>query len=281
MDLKTVDHQDEELKSRVRAHWEQEVCGSRYGTEYAADRRKFFDEIERTRYEQDYMLKGFARFPEAKGKKVLEVGLGTGTDFIQWARNGADATGRDLTQASVDLVTERLALEGLKANVARGDAENLEFPDNTFDLFYSWGVLMATPDTPRAIGEAYRVLKPGGTMRIMLYQYRSIAVFLVWLVHGPLKGKFVGPRRAAYDNVESPGQKFYTPKEARAMVGKFFREPITIKKYLGSGDLLSHRLSKKYDKPIWRFLVAIYPTWFVRHVLGHAFGSVMTIEATK
>jgi hypothetical protein len=116
----------------------------------------------------------------------------------------------------------------------------------------------------------------------MLYQYRSVAVLLVWLVYGPLRGRFfLSPRRAAYDNVESPGQKFYTPKEARAMVGKFFREPIAIKTYLGSGDLLTHRLSKKYSHPIWRFLVRIYPRWFVRHVLGHGFGSVMTIEATK
>ena len=72
-----------ELKWRVREHWEREVCGSRYGENFLTDRRRFFAEIERARYHQDYMISEFARFEEARGKRVLEVGLGAGTDFVQ------------------------------------------------------------------------------------------------------------------------------------------------------------------------------------------------------
>src|SRR5947208_965223 len=106
-----------DAKSQVKEHWELDPCGSRYGDENAASRREYFDEIERTRYELEFMLRDFARFEESTGKRVLEVGLGAGTDFVQWARNGALASGRDLTAASVGLVKERLALEGLAADV--------------------------------------------------------------------------------------------------------------------------------------------------------------------
>src|SRR2546430_12692155 len=126
-----------DLKSRVKDHWEREVCGSRYGTPVVTDRKRFFEEIEKTRYENDYMLQDFARFEEAKGKRVLEIGLGSGTDFVQWVRSGAIAYGRDLTVASVVVVKERLALEGRFADVAQGDAELLSgFPVDFFDIYY-------------------------------------------------------------------------------------------------------------------------------------------------
>lgn len=272
----------ESLKGRVKQHWEQEVCGSRWGKDLADDRRRYFAEIERTRYQQDYMLPAFADFEKARGLKVLEIGLGTGTDFVRWCRAGAVATGRDLTDASVQMVKERLTLEALQADVATGDAENLEFPDNSFDLYYSWGVLHHTPDTERTIAEAYRVLKPGGTLKIMLYHYPSVGALLVWMLYGPLRGRFVGPRTCIFENVESPGTKMYTRKEAAAMVGRHFRgSQIEVRTFLGSGDLLSQELSAKYQGRKWRIIKALYPRWFVKGVLGHRWGAVMTIKAVK
>jgi ubiquinone/menaquinone biosynthesis C-methylase UbiE len=53
------------------------------------------------------------------------------------------------------------------------DAEALPFADASFDLFYSHGVLHHTPDTARAISEAYRVLRPGGQAMVMLYHKNS------------------------------------------------------------------------------------------------------------
>ncbi|MGH9522404.1 MAG: class I SAM-dependent methyltransferase [Terriglobales bacterium] len=280
--LSVMSDDNAQLKGRIKEHWEGEVCGSRYGSDYEGDRRRYFDEIERTRYEQDYMLRDFAKFETARGKKVLEVGLGTGTDFIQWARNGAEAYGRDLTQASVKLVTERLSLEGLHADVAQGDAEALQFPDNFFDVFYSWGVLMATPNTEKAIAEAHRVLKPGGSFKIMLYHSRAVATFLVWMVTGPMRFRWISPRAAYFENVESPGMKVYSVEEARAMVGRYFtNHPIRIETVLGSGDLLTHKFSQKYQGKKWEFARAVFPRWFVRHVLGHGFGTVMMIETVK
>ena len=272
--------QPEQLKQRVRAHWEQEVCGSRYGE--AAERRAYFAEIERVRYEQDDMLRDFAQFETARGKKVLEVGVGAGTDLLQWARAGADVSGIDLTDAAVAMATEHLALEGFKANIARGDAERLTFPDNTFDIFYSWGVLHHTPNTAQTIAEAHRVLKPGGTLKVMLYHWPSVGALLVWLLYGPLRFRFVGPRACYAHYVESPGTQMFTVAEGRAMLGKYFPpDSIRIQTFLAAGDLLTQKLSPRYQSPVWRLAKVLFPRWFVRHVLGHRFGTVMTIEAKK
>jgi SAM-dependent methyltransferase len=53
------------------------------------------------------------------------------------------------------------------------DAERLDFPDNSFDIVYSHGVLHHTPDTAGAIREVHRVLRPGGRAVVMLYHRNS------------------------------------------------------------------------------------------------------------
>ncbi len=271
------------LKQDVKSHWESEVCGSRYGADSALDRRKFFDEIDRTRYELEPTLMDFAQFEQARGKKVLEVGLGTGADFSRWVRAGATAFGRDLTQASVKLVRERLSLAGLEANVAVGDAEDLrEFPDNSFDIFYSWGVLHHTPAPEKAFAEAHRVLKPGGQLKLMLYHYPSVAAILLWMLYGPLRLNFQGPRQCVAQHCESPGTKMYTANEIRTLLGKVFKNhPIDIRLFLGAGDLLTHKFSSKYAGMKWEIARALYPRWFVKRVFGNRFGTEMLISTVK
>src|SRR5207249_9762909 len=65
------------------------------------------------------------------------IGCGMGTDGAQFARAGADYTGIDLTEAAIDLARARFALSGLKGDFRVNDAENLDFPDDSFDLVRS------------------------------------------------------------------------------------------------------------------------------------------------
>jgi SAM-dependent methyltransferase len=78
-----------------------------------------------------------------------------------------------LTEAAIDLARRRFAMSGLKGDFRVSDAEKLDFADESFDLVYSHGVLHHTPDIEAAIGEVYRVLKPGGRAVIMLYHRGS------------------------------------------------------------------------------------------------------------
>ena len=195
------------MKDDVRAFWESEACGERYG-----------DEQDRTRYALEPEIIPFAGFAAARGKRVLEIGVGMGADVARWARAGALVTGVDLTERAVTLSGQRLAAEGLAAELRVADAENLPFDDGTFDIVYSWGVLHHTPDTAKAMAEATRVLAPGGRLKVMLYHRRSWVAVAAWARFCLLRGRPFSGLRAAVANVESPGTQAFTVAEGRAFL---------------------------------------------------------------
>ncbi len=210
---------------------------------------------------------------------MLEIGVGAGTDFIQWLRNGANASGVDLTDAAIALTTERATQEGFKPDLQQADAERLPFPDATFDVVYSYGVLHHTPDTVKSIAELARVLKPGGTARLMLYHYPSWTSLLLWGVHCVAKGKpWHGPRWATYHFLESPGTKSYTLKELDALLSAFRTHRYEVV-FLG-GDLLSYRPSAKYKSPLHKLAWKVYPRHLVEKY-GQSLGHGTLIDVTK
>src|SRR5437870_5473495 len=163
---------NEELKKQVRAFWQAHPCGTKF-SDAETGTREFYDRIETHRYEKEWHIPEAADFAGARGLRVLEIGCGMGTDGAQFARAGADYTGVDLTEAAIELARKRFELSDLHGNFQVADAENLEFPDESFDLVYSHGVLHHTPDTARAVREIHRVLKPGGRAIVMLYHRGS------------------------------------------------------------------------------------------------------------
>lgn len=242
-----------DLKDDVRRFWEAAPCGS--GTAAAEPGTpKFFAQVERERYRREPFIPGFADFARWRDRRVLEIGVGLGTDFLQFARAGARATGIDLTEAAVESVRLRLDAEGLNADVHVADAESLPFEDKSFDLVYSWGVLHHTPDTARAVAEVRRVLRPDGEARIMLYSRRSWVALGVWLRYGLARGR---PYRSVASllvrHMESPGTKAYTSTELRRL-------------FSGFRDVRLEFFPTPYDRKVGGPLVSLLPKrygWFV------------------
>ena len=208
----------------VRDFWEAEACGERYGADQ-----------DRTRYELEPEIIAFADFPSAAGKRVLELGVGMGSDFLRFARVAASTTGVDLTERAVEITRDRLAAAGLEATVRTADAERLPFEDGSFDLVYSWGVLHHSPDPARAMAEAVRVLAPGGTLRLMLYHRRSWVALAAWARFGLLRGKPQLGLRGAVAMVESPGTQAFTAAEVRAVLAGGL-EALTVRPVLTHWD---------------------------------------------
>jgi ubiquinone/menaquinone biosynthesis C-methylase UbiE len=164
--------QNELLKERVRAFWQANPCGVKFADAEPGTRR-FYELVEAHRYTKEWHIPEAANFAGARGLKVLEIGCGLGTDGAQFAEAGADYTGVDLTEAAVDLARKRFELFDLPGSFQTADAEKLPFPDNSFDVVYSHGVLHHTPDTQKAIQEVHRVLRHGGHAIVMLYHRGS------------------------------------------------------------------------------------------------------------
>ena len=160
MELKNQDFRNQnitgsDLKTDVKAYWNVASCGTEI-TEKTRYTKAYFEEIEEFRYRIEPEIFSFAQFTRFKDKKMLEVGVGAGTDFLQWVRAGAKAHGIDLTQEAVYNVQERLKLYGLTAeDIKVADAEALPFEDTSFDLVYSWGVIHHSPNTEQCLADVF------------------------------------------------------------------------------------------------------------------------------
>jgi SAM-dependent methyltransferase len=206
----------DEAVGRVRQYWELASCGTDAGRAEQGS-RAWYDEIERARYSIEPFIPSFANFAGYAGRTVLEIGVGAGTDFVQWCRAGAVAHGVDLTAEAIENTSRRLALEALTAaSLRQADAANLPFPSDSFDCVYSWGVLHHAIDTEMCVREAFRVLRPSGTLKLMLYNRQSLYARYLWLRHGLPRGKSQAWAVAHF--LESEGTSAYTPNDVARML---------------------------------------------------------------
>jgi SAM-dependent methyltransferase len=111
-------------------------------------------------------------------KRVLEVGSGLGAISATLARHGARVTALDLTWTGVSSTARRFTLDDTDGSAVQGEAERLPLADGSFDFVWSWGVILHAPNPARAIREMHRVLRPGGEVRVMIYNRHS---FYNWL----------------------------------------------------------------------------------------------------
>ncbi|MCB9493201.1 MAG: class I SAM-dependent methyltransferase [Epsilonproteobacteria bacterium] len=212
----------QQFKERVKDYWNHAACGTEF-IDQSKYSKEYFEAVEDFRYLIEPEIFSFAQFTRFRDKKVLEVGTGAGSDFLQWVRAGAQAHGIDLTQESIDHVRTRLALYNLEAHDVRvADAESLPHEDNTFDLVYSWGVIHHSHDIEQCLREIVRVTKPGGKIKVMVYNRRSLFAFYQYLRFGVLRGRpFQSFQTILYNHQESYGTKALTRKELKALVSKF------------------------------------------------------------
>ena len=265
-------------KQQVHDFWNKASCGEIL---YLPNYERFgYEEQSRKRYElEGEMIYALARFRESKDLNVLEIGVGLGSDHQKFAEAGALLCGIDLTQRAIDHTKARLSIFNLKSNLAVGDAENLNFPNNSFDQVFSWGVLHHSPDTPKAISEVWRVLKPDGLASIMIYHKWSIVGFMLWIRYGLLRLRpWLTPNKIYSTYLESPGTKAYSVEEAKEML-KAFRT-VVIKTPLTHGDLLESDVGQRHRGLILKLAKLFWPRWFISLVFPNA-GLFMLIEARK
>ena len=252
-----------ELNKKVRAYWELEPCGTNPEIvgKLTPLSREWFEKIEMFRYEVEPYIHSIAQFTRHHGKRILEVGIGAGTDHLQWARAGAECHGVDLTDAAIETTRARLECFGLSSRLQRVDVELLPFPDNHFDIVYSWGVIHHAERPEAIVAEIRRVLRPGGQFIGMFYGRRSLCALRFWVRNALLKGR---PWRSFSDviwhQMESVGTKAYTCSELRQMFGAF-------------SGFTAMPILTEYDTIYW-------PMW-ISQFFPDAWGWFIAVRATK
>jgi SAM-dependent methyltransferase len=202
----------------VRTYWDTHIHDLDITT-HPPGSAGFFADLEQYHFEKLHHLTRLVPFDKYRGRRVLEVGCGAGTDLVRFARNGAIVTGIDLAPSSIKLATQNFALEGRKADLIVADGEALPFADRSFDLVYAHGVVQYTTDDRTLVGECRRVLKPGGAAVFQVYNRIS------WL------NALSRVTKVELEHVDAPVLKKYSIGEFRDLLKAFSRVRIVPERF--------------------------------------------------
>jgi SAM-dependent methyltransferase len=172
---------------RVETYWNNRPCNIRHSPKPIGT-KEYFDEVEARKYFVESHIPRLAEFERWRGKKVLEIGCGIGTDTINFARHGARVTAVDLTEKSLEVARQRAEVFGLASSIQfiQANAEELSsfVPVEPYDLVYSFGVIHHTPHPERVIQQIRKYVRPGSSVRIMVYNRWSWKVLWILFAYG-------------------------------------------------------------------------------------------------
>ena len=175
----------------VQNYWNARPCNIRHSVKPVGS-EEYFNEVEWRKYFVESHIPGFAEFERWRGKRVLEIGCGIGTDTMNFARHGASVTAVDLSEKSLEIARQRAEVFGLQDHISfiRANAEELSsfVPVEPYDLIYSFGVIHHTPHPGRVLDQVRNYVKPGSTVKIMVYNRWSWKVLWILFAYG--KGRF-------------------------------------------------------------------------------------------
>jgi ubiquinone/menaquinone biosynthesis C-methylase UbiE len=162
-------------KKKIANVWGASPAGTTHAAGAVPGTKEFFERVMniRSTYELPW-LSELIPFSSFRDKRIIEVGCGAGYDAFEFCRNGANYIAIDITPENVDRTKKHLGYYDYKPEVMVGDAENLQFKKENFDVVFSNGVLHHTPDIVKSFQEVYRVLRSGGEFWVIVYHRDSI-----------------------------------------------------------------------------------------------------------
>ena len=178
-------HLGQPTLAHVREFWDRRPCNIKHSAKPAGT-QEYFEEVERRKYLVEPHIPEFAQFLRWKGKRVLELGCGIGTDSVNFARNGAYLTAVDLSERSLGICRQRFQVYDLRADFYCGNIEDLSsfLPAQRFDLIYSFGVIHHTPNPEAVLEGIQKFCSTDTEVRVMLYSKWSWKVLWILMTYG-------------------------------------------------------------------------------------------------
>ena len=237
--LPTNDEQAAKWQEANRSWWESHPMRYDFseGVEVQEFSREFYQEVDRRFFKDASGYLPAKRLPfdrlidfeQLSGKDVLEIGVGMGSHAQLIASHAKSYTGIDLTEYAVKSTTARMRaaeLESSSVRIMRMDAEHMDFPDESFDLVWSWGVIHHSSDTRQILKEMNRVLRPGGKAITMVY-HRNFWNYYIYsgLFGGVIKGSLFRSgslHKVRQTEIDGALARFYTVPEWKNLVSECF-----------------------------------------------------------
>jgi SAM-dependent methyltransferase len=194
--------------AEVREYWNRHIHDLDITT-HPVGSRGFFTDLDQYHFEKLHHLLRLVNFEGYRGRRVLEVGCGAGTDLARFAKGGALVSGVDLSSSAIALARQNFEQQGLQGDLREADGEHLPFPADSFDPGYAHGVVQYTSGPQALVDECRRVLKPGGEAIFQVYNRISWLNALSKLMKVPL------------EHEDAPVILKYTAGEFRALLRDF------------------------------------------------------------
>ena len=192
----------------VREYWNEHIHDLEV-TRHPPGSPGFFSDLDQYHFEKLHHLPRLIDFDAYRGRRVLDVGCGAGTDLMRFARGGAIVAGVDIAPSAIELARANFAQQGMAADLREASGESLPFADDTFDLVYAHGVVQYTPNPQALVDECRRVAKPGGELVFQVYNRISWLNALSTIMKVPL------------EHEDAPVLRKYSAAEFRALLNGF------------------------------------------------------------
>ena len=211
---------ENKIEQEIKDYWNKQPCNVKHGTSEVGT-KEFFNEVTAKRYKAEPHNLDFPQFHQYRGKRVLEIGCGIGTDAEQFARNGANYVGIDLSDESLALSKQRFEVFDLQ-----GEFHNVDMTDTdalaklgTFDLVYSYGVIHHFPNIEKIIDNVYGLLNTNGEFKFMVYAKNSWKYAMIRKGLDQFEAQSDCPYADAYTSEEITellGEKFHVERLRQA-----------------------------------------------------------------
>jgi 2-polyprenyl-3-methyl-5-hydroxy-6-metoxy-1,4-benzoquinol methylase len=166
--------------NQAKNTWERTAVGSQRARAQSGS-SEYFEQIRQYRYgyETPWIPRLF-EFPQLKGKKVLEIGVGNGIDAVEMVRHGADYTGLDITRNHLELTQQnfQINLPNARPRLIESDLMQFNFPES-YDAVYSFGVLHHIAHENRYLKKIRSLLNGSG--KLMMAVYSKYSFFNAWM----------------------------------------------------------------------------------------------------
>lgn len=243
------------IYEQIRDFWDTQPCGTTH-LDLDPNSRKYFIEFDKF-FEVFYPYYfPFLDLESMRGKRVMEIGLGSGASLHRIAGVAGACYGLDLSGETIRLNQIRQRYFGTKVNLIHASATDIPLADNSLDVVVSVGCIHHIPDIQNAVNEIRRVLKPGGQFKGMVYyknsyRYRVYIPIIMemsrrWWGQSKTREEWVN---TMYDGEGNPYGMVYSRAEVSTIFQGFKNFKFSTENFVG--EELLPRFGGKIPRSVW------------------------------